>query len=185
MHEYSKILEVLKYKSFFYSNSEIVFITKIPKSTVYRWIDTYYNNYKKLNERYNKQHNDKISSFISSLSTQFFDFVLDYIKKNPFVIHKQLVSLLNIEFKFNINISKIKYILKHVGITKKNCKRRVVKNQNFLKEIIEKRTKFLNFIKSQIIDLIVSIDETGINSFFTSNLKGYSLKGETINLPVS
>ena len=105
MHKYNKILEVLNYKRLEYSCFEISTITKIPKTTVHRWITHYYNNYKNLEKRYNKQHNDKIFNFINSLSISFFNFVIEYIKKNPFVIHKQLILLLNKEFNFNINIS--------------------------------------------------------------------------------
>ena len=51
--------------------------------------------------------------------------------------------------------------------------------------MIEKRKSFIQIINKELIESIVSIDETGINSYFDSNLSGYSLKGESINLPVA
>ena len=185
MYNYEKVINVLHYKSCDYSIYEISSITKIPKSSVHRWIIQYYSNYMNLQKRYIRQHTDKTKNFINELSTDIYNDVLEQVKVNPFITQKKLVMCLNDKFKLKINISKIKHILKHLGITKKKCKRRVVKSQDFYNKLIEKRKSFIQIINSLLIESIVSIDETGINSYFDSNLSGYSLKGESINLPVA
>jgi hypothetical protein len=185
MHKYNRVLEVLSLKKISYSFDEISKISNIPKTTVFRWVNLYYDNYINLQKRYDKQHNDKINNFIKSIGNDVFDYIIEHVKKNPFIIQKELMLLINTKFNLHIHFSNIKYILRHIGITKKTCKKRVIKTETFLNELIEKRNKFIKLIKEEIRDLIVCIDETGIKSFFSSCLKGYSKKGEVINMPVA
>ena len=75
-----------------------------------------------LQKRYIRQHTDKTKKFINELSTDIYNDVIKQVKVNPFITHKKLLIHLNDKFKLKINISKIKHILKHLGLTKKNVK---------------------------------------------------------------
>lgn len=46
------------------------------------------------------------------------------------------------------------------------------------------RKKFIEIINKEQIDRIVYVDESGLQSFLNNELKGYSLVGEEINIPI-
>jgi hypothetical protein len=78
----------------------------------------------------------------------------------------------------------MKYLLNNLQITKKRIRQRTIKSETFLNQLVENRKKFRETIKNEIIDDIISIDESGFNKLLNSNTKGYSKKGDEINIPI-
>lgn len=68
-------------------------------------------------------------------------------------------------------------------MTRKKPKYHIIKNQDFMDKLIEKRKLFLEEINKKNIDKIISIDESGFNKLLSIN-KGLSEKGKKINVPI-
>ena len=77
--------------------------------------------------------------------------------------------------KFNIsyNLNQITKIYKQLKLTYKKPKYRIIKNIEFLDELIKKRKDFVTKIKEEDITKIISIDESGFNKLIQKS-KGLS-----------
>ena len=98
--------------------------------------------------------------------------------------YKTFISLINTEFNIKLNNKKMKLILNKIHITKKRIRRRLIKSVEFLNQIIENRKKFKEIIQKELIQNIISIDESGFNKLINSDTEGYSKIGTEINIPL-
>jgi len=184
MYSYINVLNVLEHYNKGFNDREIESITGISKSTCNNWKKRYLNNYINLSKRYTKQHLNVEEQFLDSLEKEVFDYVEELVKENPFITYRIFITLLNKKFNIKLNNVKIKYLLKNLNITKKRIRQRTIKTEKFLEQLIENRKKFRETIKNEVIDNIISIDETGFNKLLNSNTQGYSKKGNEINIPI-
>jgi transposase len=90
---------------------------------------------------------------------------------------------LNTKFNINYNLNQITKIYKQLKLTYKKPKYRIIKNIEFLDELIKKRQNFITKIKEEDITKIISIDESGFNKLIQKS-KGLSKRGSTIHCPV-
>ncbi len=184
MYDYNILLKVLSYHATNLSNREIEKITGVSKSTCCLWKKIYYNNYDNLLIKYNKNHKDVEIEFMKSLDTTIFTFLESIVEKNPMLTYKTFISLINTEFNIKLNNIKMKLILNKIQITKKRIRRRLIKSVDFLNQIIENRKKFKELIQKELIQNIISIDESGFNKLINSDTEGYSKIGTEINIPL-
>jgi len=184
MYDYAIVLKILNLYDVGQSDRYIEKLTGVSKSTCNLWKNKYYNNYKNLLERYIKNHKNSEKEFIDSIDDTVFNYIQQLVEKSPFINYKTFISLINNKFGIKLNNIKMKFLLKNLNLTKKCIRQRVIKSADFLKQIIENRKKFKEIIKMEIINNIISIDETGFNRLLNKNTEGYSLKGTEINIPI-
>lgn len=185
MYNFKLLLTVLEYLKNNKSFREIENLTGVAKSTCCRWKKLYFYNYQNLLKRYDKQHLNKEVEFLDSLDNEIFEYIKEIVKDNPFINHKFFITVINKKFNLKLNGNKIKFLLKNLKLTKKRIRQQTIKSEKFLEEIVQNRKKFKEIIKNEIINNIISIDETGFNKLLNKNTKGYSEKGVEINLPIN
>jgi transposase/uncharacterized protein YerC len=185
MYNFKFLLEVFECLKKNMSLREIEYHTGVSRTTCSRWKKLYFNNFENLLKRYNKQHLNKEVEFLDSLDNEIFEYIKDLVKDNPFINHKFFITMINKKFNLKLDNKKIRFLLKNLKITKKRIRQRTIKSEKFLEEIVQNRKKFKEIIKNEIIDNIISIDESGFNKLLNENTKGYSEKGVEINMPIN
>ena len=61
----------------------------------------------------------------------------------------------------------------------------VIKNRKYIDELKQKRIDFQNTIKKLNKNELIFIDESSFNSLYGSNMKGHSIKGSPLYLPIN
>ena len=68
--------------------------------------------------------------------------------------------------------------------TYKKSKYLVIKNRDYIDKLKLLREQFIATIKLIPIDKIICIDESGFNTLYKTHMKGHSLKGKHLLLPI-
>ncbi len=110
-------------------------------------------------------------------------FIYICIYENPFIKRSVLIKKIDDKFKVKYTLNDISKIYKQLKLTFKKPKYRIIRNIEFLDELIKKRQDFVTKIKEEDIHKIISIDESGFNDT-TNKTKGLSKKGSAIYCPV-
>lgn len=183
MYTYKVILKSLELYKTYKSKKYVSRITNISKTTIIRWI---------------KKYNDKPTNLINIINKTFTHekkqiniknnikkYIVELFTVNPFYTRNQIQNLILIKFNFKIGLRKLRKVIHSLNYTYKKAKYLVIKNKNYIEKLQKERTEFKNKIKMLNIDNIISIDESSFNNLYGSNLKGHSLKGQQINIPIN
>jgi transposase len=103
-----------------------------------------------------KSRQTKITPEISQL-------ICTIIKKNPFFTLGDLRRIVFRKYQTKLSEPTISKILRRFKIHRKRVRRVVVKNSNYLRQLKEKRKRFLENIQKFDENIIISIDETGFH----------------------
>ena len=112
-------------------------------------------------------------------------FIIELYKTNPFYTRQEIQSLIKTKFNLKLSLKKLRKIINVLGFTYKKAKYLVIKNRNYIDELKEKRIKFKENIESIDIKQLIFIDESSFNSLYGSNMKGHSIKGTQLLLPIN
>ena len=111
-------------------------------------------------------------------------FIYECVYNDPFITRSYLALKIKNKFNISYNLNQITKIYKQLKLTYKKPKYRIIKNIEFLDELIKKRQQFVTKIKEEDITKIISIDESGFNKLIQKS-KGLSKRGSTIHCPVT
>jgi len=185
MFHYNVVLNAIKlynnYKSFNKVAFEMSKTKKISRQIISIWYKKYQDILDFLAERIKKTTKYEEEKLVTNLKVV--KFIYDCIYNDPFITRSQLSLKINTKFNINYNLNQITKIYKQLKLTYKKPKYRIIKNIEFLDELIKKRKDFVTKIKEEDITKIISIDESGFNKLI-QNSKGLSKRGSTIHCPV-
>ncbi len=155
-------------------------ILNVSRQIVSIWINNFNKDISFLSNR-NKIKNIKLNEKISNIDMLLY--IKNLIYTNPFIIRNEIIEYVYLKFKIKLTLNNISKIYKNLNMTRKKPKYHIIKNQDFMDKLIEKRKLFLEDINKENIDKIISIDESGFNKLLSIN-KGLSEKGKKINVPI-
>ena len=183
MHNSESILDVMTLHSTGVSKRKISKDTNIPRSTVIRWIKLYKDDFKKMIPQIIKTHG-KVKKKIN-INIEHAEYIKKLYKDNPFHNRQFIKTALFDKFNVNYGLRKLHIIIKNMGYTYKKVKFQTIKNANYVDELSNQRRLFTDKIKKLDIDKIISIDESGFNTFYKKNMKGHAIKGQKLILPIN
>jgi transposase len=169
------------YKSFNKVAFEMSKTKKISRQIISIWYKKYQDILDFLAERIKKTTKYEEEKLVTNLKVV--KFIYECIYNDPFITRSQLSLKINTKFNINYNLNQITKIYKQLKLTYKKPKYRIIKNIEFLDELIKKRKDFVTKIKEEDITKIISIDESGFNKLIQKS-KGLSKRGSTIHCPV-
>ena len=185
MFHYSVVLNAIKlynnYKSFNKVAFEMSKTTKISRQIISIWYKKYQDILDFLAERIKKTTKYEEEKLVKNLKVE--KFIYECVYNDPFITRSQLALKIKTKFNINYNLNQITKIYKQLKLTYKKPKYRIIKNIEFLDELIKKRQEFVTKIKEEDITKIISIDESGFNKLIQKS-KGLSKRGSTIHCPV-
>ena len=185
MFHYSVVLNAIKlydnYKSYNKVALEMSKTKKISRQTIMNWYKKYQNILDFLEERIKKTTKYEEQKLVTNLKVE--KFIYECIYNDPFITRSQLALKIKTKFNISYNLNQITKIYKQLKLTYKKPKYRIIKNIEFLDELIKKRQEFVTKIKKEDITKIISIDESGFNKLIQKS-KGLSKRGSTIHCPV-
>lgn len=178
------VLKVLDLYNQYGSYNKVANICNLHRQTVTNWVKSYKFNLIKLKKRIyaNKDYNNVIHNF-SIVNNDILDFIKKIIYENPFLTKNEIKQFIKKQFNLSLSNKKINKIFKHLNFSKKKPKKYIVKSAEYIDTLSKLRDDFLNKIKKENIDKIISIDETGLQNFINNYIMGYSPKGESISIP--
>ena len=186
MYDIFTVLKTIDLYNQYKSYNKVANICNLYRQTVTNWIKTYNFNLLKLNKRILSFKNQtNIKHNFNIINDDILKFINKFVHDNPFISKNDVKKIIKDEFNFKLSNKKINKIFKHLNLTKKKPKKHMIKNYDYINEISKLRDEFINKIKKENINKIISIDETGIKSFITDYLYGYSKKGTKINIPLT
>jgi len=157
----------------------------ITRQTIMNWIKNINNNMKFfLNKRASKLDNSNniINNTSNNFNIQIINDINSLVYNNPFIARQMIVNTINDKYKIKLTLNNVTKIFKKLNLTRKKPKYHVVKNIEYLNELIIKRQKFRNDVSKIDLNKIISIDESSFNNLNNNN-KGLSKKGKGINMP--
>lgn len=152
----------------------------ISRQIVSIWINKFNNDINFISNR-NKIQNTKLNTKISNIDIHIF--IKELIYKNPFITRSQIIENIYLKFQIKLTKNNISNIYKQLNMTRKKVKYHIIKNKEFIDNLIIKRKQFNDEIKNKNIHKIISIDESGFNKNLSTNY-GLSEKGVKINMPI-
>lgn len=183
MYEYTVILKALDLFKIHKSKKKVSKILNISRSTIVKWIRKYFDNLFNLTAVINKTY--KPINKIINVKKEIKLFIYQSYIKNPFYTRKDIQFLIKDKFNIKYGLKKLKKIINLLNLTYKKAKYTVVKNIDYIETLKKDRKEFENKIKIIDINKIICIDESSFNSLFGTNLKGHSLKGTPLYIPVN
>jgi transposase len=159
------------YKSFNKVAFEMSKTKKISRQIISIWYKKYQDILDFLAERIKKTTKYEEEKLVTNLKVV--KFIYECIYNDPFITRSQLSLKINTKFNINYNLNQITKIYKQLKLTYKKPKYRIIKNIEFLDELIKKRKDFVTKIKEEDITKIISIDESGFNKLIQKS-KGLS-----------
>ena len=159
----------------------------ITRQTIMNWIKKINNDIKKFfDDKYNKfnKNNHNIDNKKINYNIDVINDIKKIVYDNPFVTKNEIINLIKTKYKITLTLNNVTKIYKHLNLTRKKVSYHVVKNEEYLDKLIEKRKDFRNQISKIDINKLISIDESGFNDL-NNNKTGLSEKGKKINLPCS
>jgi transposase len=190
MYNIETVLKAIDYKNNTNkSNRQIAKLINVSRTTVNRWLKNYRFSLESLQSRIyrNKVYEQikeikklKLEKNISNL--EIINFLIELLKQKPFLRKKEIVILLTNQFNIKFNINKVNLLILKLNYTYKKPRQYIVKNIAFIDKLIEERKIFTENIKKEIIDKIISIDESGFQKLEKHD-KGLSKKGVAISIP--
>ena len=186
MYDVFTVLKTIDLYNQYKSYNKVAKINNLYRQTVTNWIKKYKFNLSKLNKRIlSFKNHTSVKHNFNIINNNVLSFIDKIIYNNPFITKNDIKKIIKDEFNFKLSNKKINKIFKHLNLTKKKPKKYIVKNLDYINEISKLRDEFINKIKKENIDKIISIDETGCKKFITDYLYGYSKKGTKINIPLT
>ena len=186
MFHYSVVLNAIqlynKYKSYNKVALEMSKIKKISRQIISIWYKRYQDILDFLAERIKKTTKHEEEKLVTNLIVE--KFIYECVYNDPFITRSLLALKIKNKFNINYNLNQITKIYKQLKLTYKKPKYRIIKNIEFLDELIKKRQEFVTKIKEEDITKIISIDESGFNKLIQKS-KGLSKRGSTIHCPVT
>ena len=162
------------------SYNKIGKILNVSRQIISIWINNFNKDITFLSNR-NKTKNVQLN--IKLLNNDIQLFIKNIIYINPFITRKEISEKVLFNFNIKLTLNNISKIYKKLNMTRKKPKYHIIKNQDFMDKLIEKRKIFLEEISKENINKIISIDEAGFNKLLSNN-KGLSIKGTPINIPI-
>ena len=186
MFHYSVVLNAIqlynKYNSYNKVALEMSKIKKISRQIISIWYKKYQDILDFLAERIRKTSKYEEQKLVTNLKVE--KFIYECIYNDPFITRSLLTLKIKNKFNISYNLNQITKIYKQLKLTYKKPKYRIIKNIEFLDELIKKRLEFVTKIKEEDITKIISIDESGFNKLIQKS-KGLSKRGSTIHCPVT
>jgi transposase/predicted DNA-binding protein YlxM (UPF0122 family) len=173
------------YKTFnFYYNDKLSFNKiskklKISRQIVSIWIKKFKEN---INFLFKRKNECSINKKQKIFHIDVINFINNVVYKNPFIKKNEIIDIVKNTFNIKLTLNNITKIYKQLNLTRKKPKYHVIKNINYLEQLIEKRKVFFNEINNYDINKIISIDESCFDKLFNTT-KGLSKKGDHINIP--
>ena len=165
MFHYSVVLNAIqlynKYKSYNKVALEMSKIKKISRQTISIWYKKYQDILDFLVERIKKTTKYEEEKLVTNLKVE--KFIYECVYNDPFITRSGLALKIKTKFNINYNLNQITKIYKQLKLTYKKPKYRIIKNIEFLDELIKKRQEFVTKMKEEDITKIISIDESGFN----------------------
>jgi len=175
MFHYNVVLNAIKlydnYKSYNKVALEMSKTKKISRQTIMNWYKKYQNILDFLEERIKKTTKYEEQKLVTNLKVE--KFIYECVYNDPFITRSQLAIKIKKKFNISYNLNQITRIYKQLKLTYKKPKYRIIKNIEFLDELIKKRQEFVTKIKKEDIKKIISIDESGFNKLIQKS-KGLS-----------
>jgi transposase len=186
MFHYSVVLNAIqlynKYKSYNKVALEMSKIKKISRQIISIWYKKYQDILDFLAERIRKTSKYEEQKLVTNIKVE--KFIYECVYNDPFITRSLLTLKIKNKFNISYNLNQITKIYKQLKLTYKKPKYRIIKNIEFLDELIKKRLEFVTKIKEEDITKIISIDESGFNKLIQKS-KGLSKRGSTIHCPVT
>jgi transposase len=183
MYDYKIVLKAIELFKTYNSKKRVSKILNITRSTIIRWINKYYNkptNLIKLINTTFKPIQTKIN-----VKNKIKNYIIELYTSNPFYTRKQIQNLIFTNYKYKIGLKKLKKVITSLNYTYKKARYLTIKNKNYIDDLKKERSKFQTKINLIDPNKIISIDECGFNSIYASNMKGHSIKGTQINIPIN
>lgn len=185
MYSYEIVLKAIELFKIYKSKKRVSKILGISRTTIIKWINKYYykptnliklinTTFKPIEKKINIKNKNKIKDYIIQLYTL-----------NPFYTRKQIQNLIFINFNLKLGFKKLRKIIASLNFTYKKAKYLTIKNKEYIEKLKKERIDFESKINLIDPNKIISIDECGFNSLYSSNLKGHSIKGTQINIPIN
>jgi len=158
---------------------------KITRQIIKIWINNINND---INSFYNKRitkiynENNLINTKTKNFSVEITKDIEKLVYNNPFITRNMVVETIKIKYNTKLTINNITQIYKILKLTRKKPKYHVVKNNDYLDELIKKREEYKKEMSKIDIKKIISIDESSFNNINNTG-KGLSKKGKAINMP--
>ena len=183
MYDYKIVLKAIELFKKHKSKKYVSKILNISRSTISKWINKYDSKPTNLIKLINSTHKpiEKKINIKNNIKL----YISELYNLNPFYTRNEIQNLIKIKFNYKIGLKKLKKVITLLNFTYKKAKYVTIKSKNYIEKLKEERINFENKIKTFDIDKIISIDESGFNSLFSSNMKGHSLKGTQINIPIN
>ena len=183
MYNYKIVLEAIELFKICKSKKHVSKHLNISRSTIAKWINKYDNKPTNLISIINKTHKHVEKKI--NVKNNIKKYIKELYELNPFYTRIQIQNLIFTKFNFKIGLKKLKIIIYSLNLTYKKAKYVTIKNKNYLEKLKNERIEFETKIKTYDIDKIISIDESGFNSLYGTNMKGHSIKGMPINIPIN
>ena len=104
---------------------------------------------------------------------------------NPYYIRPEIIVLIKNKFNVKFSLKKLRKIISNLKYTYKKSKYLIIKNRDYIDKLKLLRKQFIATIKLIPIDKIICIDESGFNTLYKTHMKGHSLKGKHLLLPIN
>ncbi len=158
---------------------------KISRQIIMIWIKNIDNNLKQfIKKRATKLENIIIDKKKDNFNIDIIKDIKILIDNNPFITRNMIIDSINAKYDVKLSLNSISKIYKKLNLTRKKPKYHVVKNIEYLDNLIIKRNDFKKNMSKIDLNKIISIDESSFNNL-NNNSNGLSEKGKRINLPCS
>ena len=168
----------------FTSQKKVSKILKISRSTIIKWISKYNNNLINLVKVIDKTHKTPTKKYLNTKNIIKL-FIINLYNTNPFYTRPEIAILIQKKFNVKFSLKKLRQIILNLNFTYKKTKYLVVKNRSYINELQLLRSEFIKKNKLIKVDKLIFLDESGFNSLYKKHMKGHSIKGKHLNLPIN